>query len=367
MSDRHKSTPLHSEKRPIPTFLLNGAAELEKIGFVRSVTATALEPNSDLQGFVDAVWKVSKPFVLAAASGCVSATILLPVDKVKVRMQLFGEGVAGARPSMLRVLKDIVADGGILGLYQGFTAALVRQATWATTRLGMFRFFTEEVKETYKGRKPPLYAVYGAGFAAGGIASVIQAPADLILTRIQADGALPLALRRNYGGVVDAFGRIIRNEGVLALWRGCGPTVVKHMCANGALMASFDKSKEFFSEKLGPGFLRTQLPAAAVSGLIAASIALPFDFVKTRLQKQIPNAVGELPFKHALACVVHVLRTEGPLAFYKGFPAFYLRVAPNATLTLMAFDFIQGVINKDKDKEKEKKSGDAVHKKSGPS
>jgi hypothetical protein len=45
---------------------------------------------------------------------------------------------------------------------------------------------------------------------AGFIGSLVGNPADLALIRIQADARLPLAERRNYKNVVDAFKRITK-------------------------------------------------------------------------------------------------------------------------------------------------------------
>jgi len=71
-----------------------------------------------------------------------------------------------------------------------------------------------------------------ASLFAGFAGALIGNPADLTLVRFQADGSLPPDQRRNYKNVFEAMGRIIKEEGVLALWRGSGPTVVRAMAMN---------------------------------------------------------------------------------------------------------------------------------------
>lgn len=61
---------------------------------------------------------------------------------------------------------------------------------------------------------------------------------------MQADARLPEAERRNYKNVVDAFKRITKEEGFLALWRGATPTVIRAMVLNLAMLASYDEAKE---------------------------------------------------------------------------------------------------------------------------
>jgi solute carrier family 25 oxoglutarate transporter 11 len=65
-------------------------------------------------------------------------------------------------------------------------------------------------------------------------------PADLILIRIQADSRLPVEKRRHYKNVFNAFTRIVSEEGVMALWRGATPTVIRATVLNLAMLASYD-------------------------------------------------------------------------------------------------------------------------------
>jgi solute carrier family 25 oxoglutarate transporter 11 len=79
---------------------------------------------------------------------------------------------------------------------------------------------------------------------AGFIGAVIGNPADLALVRMQADTMLPVAERRNYTNVGNAFSRIVKEEGVMALWRGSTPTVTRAVVLNLAMLAPYDEVKE---------------------------------------------------------------------------------------------------------------------------
>ena len=63
---------------------------------------------------------------------------------------------------------------------------------------------------------------------------------------MQADNRLPPEERRNYKNVVDAFRRIIKDEGFFALWRGATPTVIRAIVLNLAMLSSYDEVKEQF-------------------------------------------------------------------------------------------------------------------------
>jgi solute carrier family 25 oxoglutarate transporter 11 len=83
---------------------------------------------------------------------------------------------------------------------------------------------------------------------------------------------------------------------------------------------------------------KANFSASAVAGFFAAFLSLPADFTKTRLQRMQPLPSGEMPYKSFLDCGAKVLRNEGPLAFYSGFPTYYFRIAPHAMITLLSLE-----------------------------
>eukprot|EP00438_Fugacium_kawagutii_P031950 Skav201891 [mRNA] locus=scaffold550:788865:793395:+ [translate_table: standard] len=83
-------------------------------------------------------------------------------------------------------------------------------------------------------------------------------------------------------------------------------------------------------------------PRRSTAGFFASFFSLPFDFVKTQMQKQKKDPVtGELPYKSSMDCAMKIMAEGGPLRFYAGFPTYYVRIAPHAMLTLIAQDFIK--------------------------
>src|ERR1700712_3459157 len=158
---------------------------------------------------------------------------------------------------------------------------------------------------------------------------MIGNPAKLALIRMQSDGLKPLAERKNYRSVIDALSSIAKSEGVGALWAGAAPTVVRAMALNFGQLAFFPEAKQRMKEtSLSP---RAQtLTASAVAGFFASFFSLPFDFVKTRLQKQTKRPDGTVQYKGMFDCFKKVAKEEGLLRFYRGFSTYYVRIAPHA-------------------------------------
>ncbi|KAI8626446.1 mitochondrial carrier domain-containing protein [Xylariaceae sp. FL1651] len=289
------------------------------------------------------VMRAALPFINGGISGMVATTVIQPVDMIKVRLQLAGEGVAtGPKPTPITVTRDILAQGKVLDLYTGLSAGLLRQAVYTTARLGFFDTFmkglTKRAKE--KGKQIGFAERATAGLTAGGIAAFVGNPADLALIRMQSDGLKPLAQRKNYKSVVDALTSIVKSEGVTALWAGATPTVVRAMALNLGQLAFFSEAKAQLKTRTTWSARTQTLTASAIAGFFASFLSLPFDFVKTRLQKQHRGPDGKLPYKSMVDCFTKVAKQEGLTRFYRGFGTYYVRIAPHAMVTLIVVDYL---------------------------
>lgn len=284
-------------------------------------------------------WHHIAPFVNGGLSGMFATCCIQPIDMIKVRIQLLGEGgakVASSNPVALA--GKLIKEEGVLSLYRGLSAGLLRQATYTTARLGLFRTFSRAMTDP-KENSLPFYKKAVAGLAAGGLGSILGTPADVALIRMQADSTLPVDQRRGYKNVVDALIKITREEGMAGLFSGNTPVVLRAMALNVGMLATNDQANESLKPYIKDPTLHS-LATKSLSGFFAAFCSLPFDFVKTRVQKQKKLADGTYYYKSFAHCAGRVLKEEGPFAFYRGFFTYYLRIAPHAMITLFALDFL---------------------------
>ncbi|KAI0152682.1 mitochondrial carrier domain-containing protein [Xylariaceae sp. FL1272] len=287
--------------------------------------------------------RAALPFINGGLSGMIATTVVQPVDMIKVRLQLAGEGVAtGPKPTPLSVTREILAHGKARDLYTGLSAGLLRQAVYTTARLGFFDTFMKNLATRARGKGTEVgfseRAV--AGLAAGGLAAFIGNPADLALIRMQSDGLKHPAQRKNYKSVVDALTSIVKSEGVTALWAGATPTVARAMALNLGQLAFFSEAKAQLKTRTSWSPQSQTLTASAIAGFFASFFSLPFDFVKTRLQKQQRGPDGKLPYKNMVDCFAKVAKQEGLTRFYRGFGTYYVRIAPHAMVTLIVVDYL---------------------------
>jgi len=83
-----------------------------------------------------------------------------------------------------------------------------------------------------------------------------------------------------------------------------------------------------------------RLQASAISGVALSLVTLPFDNLKTKLQKMTPDAHGNYPYAGVMDCLKKTVKREGVLGLWVGYPTFYARVAPHSMLVLLVQDFL---------------------------
>uniref|UniRef100_A0A8K9XJF1 Mitochondrial 2-oxoglutarate/malate carrier protein n=1 Tax=Oncorhynchus mykiss TaxID=8022 RepID=A0A8K9XJF1_ONCMY len=264
-----------------------------------------------------------------------STVFVQPLDLVKNRMQLSGQGgKAREYKTSFHALASILKNEGLGGIYTGLSAGLLRQATYTTTRLGIYTVLFE--KMTGQDGTPPNFLMKALiGMTAGATGAFVGTPAEVALIRMTADGRLPADQKRGYSNVFNALARITKEEGVTTLWRGCIPTMARAVVVNAAQLASYSQSKQALIET---GYfvdgIFLHFCASMISGLVTTAASMPVDIVKTRIQN-MRMIDGKPEFKNGLDVLARVIRNEGFFSLWKGFTPYYARLGPHTVLTFI--------------------------------
>jgi solute carrier family 25 (mitochondrial oxoglutarate transporter), member 11 len=308
-----------------------------------------------------AAWK---GFAGGSLGAMASGAVTHPIDLVKVRMQLYGECTASTSssvssssskpPGMFRTGQIVLKTEGLFGLYKGLSASLLRQATFIGTKFGAYDLLKASARK-YNGaslkedESLPFYQFVGCGIGAGAMGAVVGNPADLAMVRMQADGRLPIEMRRNYRNCIHAMFRVAKDEGVFALWRGSGPTVNRAMIVTASQMAVYDKSKNTILEvvpSLGNGLV-TQTMASFVAGVVAALTSNPIDLAKSRLMSmKVDEKTGKMPYTGTFDCLLKTCRTEGVTALYKGLVPTTARQVPLNVVRFVSVEYFRKFFEK---------------------
>lgn len=116
-----------------------------------------------------------------------------------------------------------------------------------------------------------------------GLAAMISCPAEVTLVRISNDSSLPAEKRRKYKGIVDAFRRIINEEGFAAFFRGCGPFVNRAILVGAVQVGSYDQLRDMFRSMGVKNEVSRVLYASMISGFVYSIITMPLETAKNRM------------------------------------------------------------------------------------
>ncbi|KAF3320707.1 mitochondrial uncoupling protein 5-like protein [Carex littledalei] len=323
-----------------------------------------------------------KGFVEGGIASIVAGCSTHPLDLIKVRMQLQGEPApapaAQLRPAMafhngggatmalphqqhhhlptmapprkpgpISVGAQILRSEGPAALFSGVSATVLRQTLYSTTRMGLYDIMKKKWSPNGDGASLPLHRKIAAGLVAGGIGAAVGNPADVAMVRMQADGRLPLAERRNYKSVGDAILRMARQEGVKSLWTGSTLTVNRAMIVTAAQLSTYDQAKETivgWRHGEGADSLGTHVAASFTAGIVAAVASNPVDVIKTRIMNMQKGVDGSVPYAGAVDCAMKTVRAEGPMALYRGFVPTVCRQGPFTVVLFVTLEQVRKLL-----------------------
>ncbi|XP_058118475.1 mitochondrial dicarboxylate carrier-like [Anopheles ziemanni] len=251
-----------------------------------------------------------------------SAFCTQPLDLLKVIYQTD----LRTNVSMFQLSREIVRDDGVCALFNGVSAAVLRQLTYSTTRFAIY----ELGKQTEFGKESGFLGRVVMAAIGGTVGGFVGSPADLINVRMQNDIKRPPALRRNYKNAFDGIVRVWREEGFRRLFAGASSATARSVFMTIGQLTFYDQAKYtlfqtgYFTDNIGTHFL-----AALIAGGMATTMTQPIDMVKTVMMNAKPgefNSIG--------AILVHIGQL-GPLGFFKGFIPRFIRLGPHTVLTFI--------------------------------
>lgn len=217
---------------------------------------------------------------------------------MRVQMQLDAEGGAarqfkGSLDCAMQVLRR---EGLVKGWYAGISAGIFRQLSYGMPRMAFYTMLLERFKTK---EAMPFAKKLGLGLVAGGTAALIGVPSEVCLVRMGADSKKPEAERRNYKNVVDAITRIAKEEGVVKLWSGAGPTIARACLLNAGQLGVYSEAKEVLEARAG----LTGIPLQFIGSLIA-SVAANSTVPRTRYSfvRAASSGVARLHSPFVLRC-----------------------------------------------------------------
>lgn len=114
-------------------------------------------------------------------------------------------------------------------------------------------------------------------------------------------------------------------EGISALFKGLGPTLVGVVPARSINFFTYGNGKVVIADQFNGGIENSwvHLSAAALAGIVTGTATNPIWVVKTRMQLSASQA---RPYTNSWGCIKDIVRADGVRGLYKGLSASYLGV-----------------------------------------
>ncbi|CAG9808524.1 unnamed protein product [Chironomus riparius] len=179
------------------------------------------------------------------AGGCAGGSQVIftnPLEIVKIRLQVAGEVVGGAKVRAWHVVKEL----GFFGLYKGARACFLRDIPFSAIYFPAYAH-TKAAFADEDGYNHPL-TLLAAGAIAGIPAASLVTPADVIKTRLQ---VVARSGQTTYSGVIDATRKIMREEGPKAFWKGTIARVFRSSPQFGVTLVTYELLQRLFYVDFG--------------------------------------------------------------------------------------------------------------------
>ncbi|XP_073288312.1 protein MITOFERRINLIKE 1, chloroplastic [Primulina huaijiensis] len=186
------------------------------------------------------------PPTAGAMGNIMSSAIMVPKELITQRMQ------AGAKGRSWEVLLRILEKDGILGLYAGYSATLLRNLPAGVLSYSSFEYLKAAVlRETGKAFLEPFQSVI-CGALAGAISASLTTPLDVVKTRLMTQGhgeSMNRIAAASYSGVTAMVKRILKEEGWVGFTRGMGPRVFYSACFSAIGYFAFETARLTIMDK----------------------------------------------------------------------------------------------------------------------
>ncbi|KAG7745805.1 hypothetical protein KL912_004958 [Ogataea haglerorum] len=306
-------------------------------------------------------------FVAGGLGGMCGAVFTSPFDVVKTRLQssVFrdayksglrnGGMLSGAAlhfKETLIILRNVYTVEGPRALFKGLGPNLVGVIPARSINFFTYGYSKDLIKNSvaFKGEESSLVHLL-AGISAGFVTSTATNPIWLVKTRLQLDRATTKA----YKNSLDCLVKIVRHEGVFALYRGLtasylgsAESTLQWVLYEQMKAVIRRRSERLQQEGRKPSEMMdwfARSGSAGVAKFVASLITYPHEVVRTRL-RQAPSLDGRPKYTGLIQCFKLVIKEEGLASMYGGLTPHLMRTVPNSMIMFGTWELFTSVLSK---------------------
>jgi solute carrier family 25 phosphate transporter 23/24/25/41 len=338
------------------------------------------------------IQEAAKQLLCGGFAGSVAKTVTAPFSRLTILFQVHSlVTTKHSRPRFAMSLRGgvekIIERGGVKSLWRGNMTSVLHRFPYSAINFFVYENTMDALSATQKdrheaesekqstiarrlshhthhnedehtaGKAPedtPAVHKFISGAAAGTMACCCCYPLDLVRTRLTTE----LEGAEHYRGILDAFRKIYRAEGIRGFYAGIGPTLLVAIpnfsisyTVYGTLKESMLDDDLFYNlrkidadsgePKLGFGLT---ILCGASSGVLASLVTFPMDTIRRRMQIQNLHLPEELRMTSRQQ-FTNLFQKEGLSSLYRGLTPELLKVVPMVGTMFVVYEWTKEVLN----------------------
>lgn len=286
-----------------------------------------------------ASWKDS---LAGGAAGAFSRSVMAPVERVKLLMQLRDRNLPSK--TALQTAKEVYLEQGFLSFWRGNFPNVCRVAGTAAINFSALQIYKPLVAQRIPDSwsKQHIWTGFLSGGMAGATSTTLLYPVEFVRTRLAMDKGRT-ASERFYKGSWDVIQKIGRSDGIAGFFQGYGIALTGGIIFRVMYLGGYDALKSDLLIRDHEISWGERLMLAQSVSLTAGTLAYPFDSVRRRMMMQAGQLRSDRRYRNSMHCFRTVLRQEGPRGFFMGIGPNLLRSIGGALL-LVGYDSVRSIL-----------------------
>ncbi|KAK3270987.1 hypothetical protein CYMTET_20640 [Cymbomonas tetramitiformis] len=317
-----------------------------KVGIDTSAPFRSQPPDKRKDGHAGA------HLIAGGLSGCIAKTATAPLNNIAV------QGALHSDATLWGTVQRMYAKQGSQAFFRGNLANAGLSIPWKGLDFFTFSFYKQHLLTPDQLEPSDLQRLLAGGLS-GATSELLLYPMDLVTGRM-------FLTNRLYSDPISGMYHIARTEGFLALYKGIDVSLPGSVLYTGVSFGSYDILKRIIKgynaqaeldSKTSSGTDTSPAPtklqtffAGTFAGWCGMTASYPLNVIRRRLQVQgLINTQGSgfqrlpwgIEYRSSLEAIYRIGVEEGFAAFFGGWKAMSLKMAPSSGISFLAYEVIR--------------------------
>ncbi|XP_076943007.1 uncharacterized protein LOC143613079 [Bidens hawaiensis] len=283
-------------------------------------------------------------------AGAFSKTCTAPLARLTILFQvqgMYSEGALLSRPSIWNEALRIVNEEGFRAFWKGNMVTIAHRLPYTAVNFYAYNQYKKLLKSipSIENNSGSAAADACLHFVGGGMSGITAAtatyPLDLIRTRLAAQRSTIY-----YNGIWHASRTICRDEGVLGLYKGLGPTLLGVGPSIAISFSVYEMLSSYWkSHRPNDSTGMSGLVCGGLSGIASSTATFPLDLVRRRKQLEGVGGRPRVYNSGLLGTLRQIVRTEVLRGLYRGILPEYYKVVPGVGIVFMTYETLKKLMS----------------------